>query len=1281
MDTQPVANRCPKCQTPLPSDAPQGLCPKCLFAAVATPTEADQPAGHRPAPPSLTEIAAAFPQLEILEFIGQGGMGFVFKARQPKLDRLVALKILPQSLAADPTFSERFNREAKLLARLNHPGIVTVHDFGVALCAGRAGSPLPAASADESERRARSDAPYPSLSQFYYLLMEFVDGVNLRQAMQAGRFTPNQALAIVPKICEALQFAHNEGILHRDIKPENILLDAKGRVKIADFGIAKLVGNDGRAGSPLPAAESNDTSGAHGVTRPTQTNLTEAGKTLGSPNYMAPEQLEHPGEVDHRADIYSLGVVFYEMLTGELPLGRFAPPSQKSAADPRVDEVVLRALEKERERRQHSAGEVRTQVETITATPPGRRRGDEAHSEKLETGNRKSEMSPRFSRTAIVGACLIPFALLGPAMIWWVRFPIRTEREVFGFWLAAILLTVSIAVPFGTTILGWVAVSQIRRSAGKIYGLWLAVFDGLLFPLVALDAGILAFCMVATVAITGTNSPENQARTVCMLVWVLLSLTIDWLIIRRVWRAVNPQGSAKEATPAPATPHPGKRGSLALVWGALLVGVLAMATLAIYWQARPTATHLARNMLTTTATDYVVANATHAVLDEVRPVRLDAQGAARLPDGSTEDKTIVEWAKRTGEAQESFLSFDDFKGGRVTIHQFRKAPRDTLITWEYAGGDPQDISVIIQKNLVKSGVVLTNGGGNAVLIAAVLIAVLIGVLIIRRVWRAVNPVNRAALEPTDHASPRLANWKLALLFGVVIGGGMAGERLISDYLVRRAGAPIAQEAARQAITPHLQAASLRWKTMSFEPNTVSPSDVIVRFTKLEKLREASGTNIWQPVDGLLNLRTLDGSLWQATGVRGLAHLQFKFSTGELWTNKVEVPPIPATAGNRGPRSFGPVIERILNDPDDDPRNSFLDLDTGTVFDDPVPPPTGNMSVEMRIGFTIGAMDSLLRAIRERKVDLVGDASGNSLAGCDLVAVPVANEQFDSASADTILWRQNETALTNTGQDFVSLHATNTPFAQLFHAVLGLAQDFRTLHATNTPATWLFKTREGSSGILQITGFTENPRGVKLRYKLVQDSKSAAALPSKPAWGEPVEGLAVSLQADKIDWRSDAPPILHASLRNDGEMILTSSRSDSHLQQVEVDGKWYRSRVTYYELTGTNGQQGIVSAGGALNEMQPGERWDNVQISLRQGDWQRATTNDLALATYPFRNWVITDTGIAPVMSLSSGKHTIRVAFVVNPARAIYREPPFRVISNPVEIEIQGPVEGPLPNLK
>ncbi len=327
MSTTSEPKRCPKCGGPIPAEAPQGLCPKCLMQQACVPTEAGKKGeSAQSTPPTHEELAAAFPQLEILELIGQGGMGFVFKARQPKIERLVALKILPQSLAADPAFAERFTREGRVLARLSHPNIVAIHDFGQA-------------------------------GGFFYLLMEFVDGVNLRQAMKVGRFTPAQALSVVPKICEALQFAHNEGILHRDIKPENILLDSKGRVKIADFGIAKLVeggesapGQLGAAGPAFPA------------------NLTETGKVLGTPQYMAPEQLEHPQDVDQRADIYSLGVVFYEMLTGELPIGHFAPPSEKSTVDARVDQVVLRALEKERERRTQTAGEVKTQVETIAAS-------------------------------------------------------------------------------------------------------------------------------------------------------------------------------------------------------------------------------------------------------------------------------------------------------------------------------------------------------------------------------------------------------------------------------------------------------------------------------------------------------------------------------------------------------------------------------------------------------------------------------------------------------------------------------------------------------------------------------------------------------------------------------------------------------------------------------------------------------------------------------------------------------------------------------------------------
>jgi serine/threonine protein kinase len=271
----------------------------------------------------LSDVRAAFPNLEVIELIGQGGMGFVFKARQSKLDRFVALKLLPASLAADPAFADRFTREARFLARLNHPNIVTIHDFGQA-------------------------------NEFFFLLMEFVDGVNLRQAMEVGRFTPEQALSIVPRICDALQFAHNEGILHRDIKPENILLDSKERVKIADFGIAKIVGTEKTTTSdPLQKPE----------------NLSVTG-VIGTPNYMAPEQIEHPRSVDQRADIYSLGVVFYEMLTGELPLGCFAPPSQKSAADPRLDEVVLRTLEKEPRHRTSTASEVKTQVESISQSPP-----------------------------------------------------------------------------------------------------------------------------------------------------------------------------------------------------------------------------------------------------------------------------------------------------------------------------------------------------------------------------------------------------------------------------------------------------------------------------------------------------------------------------------------------------------------------------------------------------------------------------------------------------------------------------------------------------------------------------------------------------------------------------------------------------------------------------------------------------------------------------------------------------------------------------------------------
>jgi len=318
-----AAARCAQCNTPLPADAPLGLCPKCVLAVgvdsqQATRTSAAPP-GPPPAaafvPPRPEELAPRFPQLEILELLGQGGMGAVYKARQPGLDRTVALKILPPGLGADPTFAERFTREARSLARLSHPNIVAVYDFGQA-------------------------------GDLYYFVMEYVDGVSLRQMERKERLEPRQALDVVMQVCEALQFAHDAGIVHRDIKPENILIDTKGRVKIADFGLAKLL-------SRVPA----------------DVTLTQPQQVMGTPAYMAPEQIEHPADVDQRADIYSLGVVFYELLTGELPLGRFQPPSHRVQVDVRLDEVVLKTLAKEPERRYQQASQVRTAVEQISRAP------------------------------------------------------------------------------------------------------------------------------------------------------------------------------------------------------------------------------------------------------------------------------------------------------------------------------------------------------------------------------------------------------------------------------------------------------------------------------------------------------------------------------------------------------------------------------------------------------------------------------------------------------------------------------------------------------------------------------------------------------------------------------------------------------------------------------------------------------------------------------------------------------------------------------------------------
>lgn len=266
------------------------------------------------APPTVARLTELFPALEIIELVGAGGMGAVYKARQKGLDRVVALKILPEEFGHDVRFALRFTREARTLAKLNHPNIVALYEFGNA-------------------------------ADTYYFLMEFVEGSTLRDVVAGRQLGPEHSLAIVPHLCDALQYAHDQGVIHRDIKPENILMSIHGAVKIADFGLSRILGSDSQ-----------------------QEILTATHQIMGTPRYMAPEQLEGTHNVDHRADIYSLGVVIYEMLTGELPIGRFAAPSVKVQIDVRLDDVVLRTLEKEPQLRYQRASQIKSDVQSITST-------------------------------------------------------------------------------------------------------------------------------------------------------------------------------------------------------------------------------------------------------------------------------------------------------------------------------------------------------------------------------------------------------------------------------------------------------------------------------------------------------------------------------------------------------------------------------------------------------------------------------------------------------------------------------------------------------------------------------------------------------------------------------------------------------------------------------------------------------------------------------------------------------------------------------------------------
>lgn len=253
--------------------------------------------------PTPDQLQPQFPDLDIGKMIGSGGMGCVFRATQKKLDRIIALKVLPKELSEDSLFTERFAREARAMARLHHPGIVGIHDFG-------------------------------NVEDTHYLVLEYLDGANLRELQDAGPIVFEEAIQILSQICAALDYAHAEGVVHRDIKPENILFDQSGRVVLADFGLARLAMD---SSAPI--------------------SLTQTRQAMGTLNYMAPEQWENPKTVDHRADIYALGILLYEMLTGRIPRGSFPPASSLVDTPPAVDEVINKTLQLDADDRYQSVSD------------------------------------------------------------------------------------------------------------------------------------------------------------------------------------------------------------------------------------------------------------------------------------------------------------------------------------------------------------------------------------------------------------------------------------------------------------------------------------------------------------------------------------------------------------------------------------------------------------------------------------------------------------------------------------------------------------------------------------------------------------------------------------------------------------------------------------------------------------------------------------------------------------------------------------------------------------
>lgn len=464
---------CSGCGKPFQPDLATGLgggCPHCLARMLAEDTLKDLPESNDPPPVAAGDMLGG---VEILEPLARGGMGIVYKARQPKLNRVVAVKVIDAKLAGIPEFTQRFEREARALALLNHPHVVQVFDYG-------------------------------HEGDLFYLVMEWVDGTSLREILAAGHLSTEDALRYVPQICDALEYAHAQGVVHRDIKPENILIDRKGQLKIADFGIARMRNDDGT----------------------TPDFATRAGQMMGTPHYMAPEQQKHTAQIDHRADLYSLGVVFYEMLTGELPLGRFPSPSQRVKVDVSLDEVVLKTLEHDPNRRYQHASEIK---QALTAPP------SPASPEVASSLPARSHSIPRITSLAWWS---LAFSLISLIVLWemtraWILPAEHLHwRFLSGDIYTLLLRPLSMTSAVLAWVFGWLALWRVRRGQGSLRGRWLA-FVSMLVPLMLLTLLVFGQITPRTLRAFASHDLTATAGTLAIAALPLLGLRALFRKLRR----------------------------------------------------------------------------------------------------------------------------------------------------------------------------------------------------------------------------------------------------------------------------------------------------------------------------------------------------------------------------------------------------------------------------------------------------------------------------------------------------------------------------------------------------------------------------------------------------------------------------------------------------------------------------------------------------------------------------------------------------------------------------